>query len=886
MDELTKILIEFLRQKRRWPLLLIFVVPAWFAFALQFDGTTFREAFSDWIFLLGFGVLTLSAGVLYVTVVPRRAERWLVGVPLVLVGISALLAGRWEFEPRELPKNKLVVLVAKFTPASPGAEEEADNLSSRIEEMLLEKQRMGAPLEVKRTRKSVDGTDEQERGEAAVSLGTSHALSANVVIWGEVRKDGRQAYIKPRIAAAQPLKLPPANDATQLLLMTEPLPDLQLRESRADDLADLVTLSYAIAYFGVRDCNTALTILPYVKAREAHLFEGLCRFDQAQQSAQAAAGADAALSEFDKILGPDFREPNASTDETIWWAYLDKTMVTVWLAIHGDPRESLPRLHKSERAYSLALQLDPQRNKPAFAALTHSNLAVVLRNESSHVREQSNERLKAAKENYEQALWLLSPIKDEEFWAATEYNLGITLQAMSLKLSDSESKNLLQEAFDANQKALRVFTKETFPWLWANVLVSEGDMLKDLAALSDSTEGVVILRQAIQAFQNSLEVFSRPRHPQDWAMTQSNLCAVSTDLAKRLLPKDGVSLLNQAITQCDAALEVRTRNAFPQDWAVTQTNLGVAYENMGLLGGRGIGSLQNAVAAYRSALEVQTKATNAADWANTQINLGRAWRLIGNQTRADESFRKSVQAWRSAEEVFTRRDYPVKWASLEHDVAAALCDWGSLKKGPNGDGLLREAIAVLDGAIDNQLRMQSPAIWSMLQNGLGVTYVALAERSKPPASIKCLRQAVEAYKRGLQAALSPTGHAAIQDNTAAALRLLSHRVPDADAITTLQDALALEKSALTVRTKNETPMDWANSETNLGIILSDLAERVRGAQGLGMCDDANKAFEQVLSVYAEENSSADIFRVLSARLTTDVNCKVLQKQIPPASSPR
>ena len=49
----------------------------------------------------------------------------------------------------------------------------------RTEEMLLEKENSGAPLQIKRTSKAVEGTDESEKQESALVLGKSHELSAH-----------------------------------------------------------------------------------------------------------------------------------------------------------------------------------------------------------------------------------------------------------------------------------------------------------------------------------------------------------------------------------------------------------------------------------------------------------------------------------------------------------------------------------------------------------------------------------------------------------------------------------------------------------------------------------------------------------------------------------
>ena len=185
-------------------------------------------------------------------------------------------------------------------------------------------------------------------------------------------------------------------------------------------------------------------------AREEHLFRGLCTFQKAQQSTAQNEMRDA-LSEFDAVLGSTFYEPTERTDGLSWAAYLDKAMISLWLGIHGQPRDWLTNLRRAENVYLLALAKSPQRSDPTFASIVHDDLAVVLRNETRRSEgSRSTQFLRGAVRNYDESLRGLSELSDGNLWAATEYDLAITLENLASNLGGDEGKNILRDALRAN----------------------------------------------------------------------------------------------------------------------------------------------------------------------------------------------------------------------------------------------------------------------------------------------------------------------------------------------------------------------------------------------------------------------------------------------------
>jgi tetratricopeptide (TPR) repeat protein len=68
----------------------------------------------------------------------------------------------------------------------------------------------------------------------------------------------------------------------------------------------------------------------------------------------------------------------------------------------------------------------------------------------------------------------------------------------------------------------------------------------------------------------------------------------------------------------------------------------------------------------------------------------------------------------------------------------------------------------------------------------------------------------------------------------------------------LQQAVDTFRSALQVRTREQLPQDWATTQTNLGIVLHDLADRSEGAQATLYLQQAVDAFRSALQIYTRE----------------------------------
>jgi tetratricopeptide (TPR) repeat protein len=144
--------------------------------------------------------------------------------------------------------------------------------------------------------------------------------------------------------------------------------------------------------------------------------------------------------------------------------------------------------------------------------------------------------------------------------------------------------------------------------------------------------------------------------------------------------------------------------------------------------------------------------------------------------------------------------------------------------------------------------------WGSTVNELGNALGRLGTReSETATAVTTLRQAVAAYHAALAVATrewAPRDWATTQNNLGNALKSIAEREHEtATAIAMLQQAVAAFRAALEVRTREGAPLEWAQTQSNLGNVLTRLGGRETGTETVA---SAVTAYTQALRVYVRE----------------------------------
>lgn len=274
MGKLIDKYIEWAFQERRWPLVFIVGLLPLFSMVRNYFELSFRETFHHWCFLAISGILLILSGTLFIVIVPHKVPRVKSGLPLALIGGLILALSFFRWHTPELTNGKFVVAIARFTPISLTAEDQANNIAHRIEQKLIEKQRGGLELEIRRVDAQVRGADMQARQEAAMALGRSVKGCAHVVVWGEVRMDEGELFVQPNLTIVRPFQDIRIQDSKFGEIVSRGPTHLILKERLSTGVADIVVLVYGVAFYEKGDWDNTISVLKHLDAEEAHLLVG------------------------------------------------------------------------------------------------------------------------------------------------------------------------------------------------------------------------------------------------------------------------------------------------------------------------------------------------------------------------------------------------------------------------------------------------------------------------------------------------------------------------------------------------------------------------------------------------------------------------------------
>ena len=356
----------------------------------------------------------------------------------------------------------------------------------------------------------------------------------------------------------------------------------------------------------------------------------------------------------------------------------------------------------------------------------------------------------------------------------------------------------LRRASDRLERALRVYTENTFPVEWARI---QGSLGKAWHSMPTPGRGAHLLR-AMECYHKALRIYTPENFPLEWARTQNRLGE-----AWRLLPTGNVAdNLRLAIDYYSNALSVFTEQQYPDDWAAVQNNLGIAFAMMPI--GSREENVRTAIGFLEGALRAYTEESFPLEWAAAQCNLGGL--LIGRSSGEDS---EAVNHLTAALRVYTEENFPQNWAAIQDNLGTAILSQKINNSLDNHLSALRHYEAALRVRTEEAL----PVEWATTQHNLGRVWSDMAHVRQDLA----LRHAIKHYKLALHVFTEqefPLSWASTQNNLGTAWA----RLRGGNRRANLVEAVACFRLALRVHTEDEFPNDYSVDRENLSQAEADI----------------------------------------------------------------
>ncbi len=450
----------------------------------------------------------------------------------------------------------------------------------------------------------------------------------------------------------------------------------------------------------------------------------------------------------------------------------------------------------------------------------------------------SNEALQQAVDTLREAIRLLDLKQEPLELAMLQNNLGSALQQLGARKGDP---SLLEEAIAILRLAEKEPALKQKSIAWETVQFNLGIALGDQGKRETGTKR---LTESITAFRKALEKGKESAIQR--ASVQNNLGTIIQALAQR---ENDPEQLNTAVKTYREALQVFDIDHTPMSWAMTQNNLGTALLELSTYE-EGQARQFEAVIAFREALRANIRELAPHQWAMTNYNFGIALHTLGVNVFEPTIVREAVTAFREALGIYSREQTPEDWASTKSKLGGALLTLGDYESDP---AQLKEAVKHFREVLEEYTNEQAPFNWNQTQFDLGTALYLLSKYESKKAA---LEEAAIVFRTLLKEL--PHGsidRARTQNRLGTTLRVLGE---SERGTARLKEAVTLLREALRGFSHKETPRDWAQTQSELGVALLQLGVR---KEQPNLLTEAIRAYEAALIVYREENDDKSAQRV-------------------------
>ncbi|MGE0596427.1 MAG: hypothetical protein AB7P07_08675 [Hyphomonadaceae bacterium] len=309
--------------------------------------------------------------------------------------------------------------------------------------------------------------------------------------------------------------------------------------------------------------------------------------------------------------------------------------------------------------------------------------------------------------------------------------------------------------------------------------VAQGDALRERG---DRFGERAALHSALGVYQDrALPLASPERARMEWGDTQARIGRVHFVFAENGV--DGA--VESAIAAFRAATDALPRQDAPDLWAAAVDDLGNVVLRRGWVAADEA-AIAEAISLYRLALEVRTRDRNPNGWAETQQNLGLALYLAGRGEGGEsQSLIASAQAFDAALSVYSREANPLEWARVHNNLSLTLTEVGRI----TGDvRMLHLAVASSERASELWSREVAPRYWVKAQINLGGALSTLGDYGDDGARVRAI-ETFESLLSVVRREDSPLEWAGIQHNLGlvhrgAVMRGDRSQIPQAEAALT------------------------------------------------------------------------------------------------------
>lgn len=573
------------------------------------------------------------------------------------------------------------------------------------------------------------------------------------------------------------------------------------------------------------------------------------------QASWSSFSSDDSQGDTSLSIGADRLEDMHTRSPYKWGMVMFARGTSAMRRTHGDRRD---HIEQALSDFSAALTIFTQTTYPLEWAKLMSGFGFAY---CSRIAGDSKENMKQAIAHFDAALTAISRENEAALWAITHMGCGMSLLQL-VELTGNRGEPL-EQVIQHCTAALEVFTMQTDPTSWGNVIATRGRAYAQRYAGGQEEN----LAFALADLNAALMVTGRERMPEDWA-TYLRMRGL---VYLRLVGGDREKNTEQALRDFTDALTIFTYDDYRLEWASVIVGRGMAYQQR-QTGDRGHNEAL-ALADLDDALAVFSKEEHPSSWSKTLAARGNLYLLrIGGDKK--HNLEQAIDDYTAALTVFIGLNDPVvgsiyvnRGMARRHlafingyDIQRNMSSFSALfervfvqQEGPDFLAALyqqligerqrqcKEAIADLETALSLLTIESAPQEWATAHRELATSYIFIIPGAADFEQIATSAKHMWALLKG-QAALDEQFTFSAEQVMGTMQRFQAERKQHTD------KALSCYKEALRVFTQQSMPFEWAMTLNSRGALY---LLRVQD----GHLEDANQAlddYEHCLSVFTRE----------------------------------
>ncbi|MGC9514823.1 hypothetical protein [Methanocrinis sp.] len=247
-------------------------------------------------------------------------------------------------------------------------------------------------------------------------------------------------------------------------------------------------------------------------------------------------------------------------------------------------------------------------------------------------------------------------------------------------------------------------------------------------------------------------------------------------------------------------------------------------------------NLRRAIGAFEEALKLYSAEARAQERAQTENNLGDSYLLLSQIEEKDEEaakdLKKAIGAYEEALAFRTPEGHPEDYAETENSLGRARMALARLEEGEMREAHLEKAVSSFKATLEVRTSKAHPEERAETLTLLGQALVLESEPEVSGSEIqwadrKGLEMAIEAYEEALTVRTRdthPQEYAETKNLLGRALVILSGPASGPEDAANLKRAVGAFEEALAVRTPEASPEAYAETQNNLGIAYRNLSK--------------------------------------------------------------